>query len=78
MAKFPSNKVSRNHGAATLPAAKRAQASERRPGRMVRGLASLPVSVYDWLSGPPTTKLERTQASLAEARNTQKGGILIA
>ncbi len=78
MANFTPSKASRNPGAATLPAAKRAQASERRPGRVVRGLVSFPVSVYGWLSGPPTTQLERTQASLVEAKNIQRGGFLIA
>ena len=66
-----------NANTAALPAAKRAQGNERRAGRIVRRAASLPVSLYGWLSGPPMTSLERERATLAEARNSRGGGTLI-
>ena len=37
--------------------------------RLVRRAVSSPVSLYLWLSGPPTTSKDRMQAKLADARN---------
>jgi hypothetical protein len=47
------------------------QATGLHPAQVVRKLAALPVSLNDWLSGPPMTDLERTRAVLAEITNSQ-------
>ena len=77
MTTFNFNKVSRSSGTAALPAAKRAQAGKGRAGRMVRRLASFPVSLDNWLSGPPLTNLERERATLAYVRNHQGSGTIL-
>ena len=70
------NKIPRNADTAETPAAK--QASKQRPGRMVRKLASSPVSFYNWLSGPPLTELERKRANLAYAEGAQgRRGLIV-
>ena len=77
MAKFISEKVSRNGGTAALPAVTRARSGQRRGGGFVRRLASVPGSLYGWVSGPALTNLERERATLAEARNSRGRGTLI-
>ena len=81
MTTFTLDKVSRNSTAAEIPAAEQAPdagprpafapASQWRPGRVVRGLASFPVSLYGWVSGPPLTSRERLRVNLAYVRNSQ-------
>ena len=75
MTGFNLNKIRREADTAETLAAK--QASKRRPGRMVRKLASSPVSFYNWLSGPPLTELDRSRANLAYAEGAQGWGALI-
>ena len=75
MTAFNLNKIPRNADTAETPAAR--QASKQRPGRMVRKLASSPVSFYNWLSGPPLTDLDRARANLAYAEGAQGRGALI-
>ena len=75
MTGFNLNKIPRNTDAAETLAAK--QASKRRPGRVVRRLASSPVAFYNWLSGPPLTELDRSRANLAYAEGAQGRGALI-
>ena len=77
MAKFTPGKISRNIDSAALPAARRAQAGHGRSGRIAHRIASLPFSLYGWVSGPPITKLERERAALADARNLRGRGTLI-
>ena len=46
--------------------------------RAARRLASSPVSLYLWLSGPPLTELDRNRASLAYAEGAQgRGGLIV-
>ena len=45
-------------------------AQEWAASRMVRRAVASPVSLYLWLSGPPTTSRDRMQAELADARNS--------
>ena len=45
--------------------------------RTARRLASSPVSLYLWLSGPPLTELDRNRADLAYAEGAQGRGALI-
>ena len=75
MTAFNLNEIPRNADTAETPAAR--QASRRRPGRMVRKLASSPVSFYNWLSGPPLTDQDRARANLAYAEGAQGRGALI-
>ena len=42
--------------------------------RIVRKLVSSPASLHAWLSGPPTTSLERKRAQLADIRNSRGSG----
>ena len=59
--------------ARTVPASRQGSgrtAREWAASRMVRRVVSSPVSLYLWLSGPATTSRERTQAELADARNS--------
>ena len=42
--------------------------------RIVRKLADSPASLYAWLSGPPTTGLERKRAQLADIVNSRGSG----
>lgn len=62
-------KTSSDAGAANAPAWAVTRAARR--------LASSPVSLYRWLSGPPLTQLERERATLADARNLRGRGTLI-
>ena len=39
------------------------------PVRIVRELASSSASLYGWLSGPPSTELERSRATLTNVSN---------
>lgn len=76
MTAFNLNKIPRDADTAETPAAR--QASKRRAGRMVRQLASSPVSLYNWLSGPPQTELDRTRADLAYAEGAQgRRGLIV-
>ena len=78
MAKFTPAKISLDAESAALPAARRAVQSGRgRNARIARRIASLPLSFYGWVSGPPITKLERERAALAYARNAQGSRTLI-
>ena len=46
--------------------------------RAARRLASSPVSLYLWLSGPPLTELDRTRAELAFAEGAQgRRGLIV-
>lgn len=46
--------------------------------RAARRLASSPVSLYLWLSGPPLTELDRTRADLAFAEGAQgRRGLIV-
>ena len=69
------DQVPRNADTAETPAAR--QISKRRPSRIVRRVASSPLSFYNWLSGPPMTNLERSRATLADARNLVGRGTLL-
>ena len=71
MTTFTTDKVSRNSATAEISAAEQAPASQWRPGRVVRGLAAFPVSLYGWVSGPPLTSRERLRVNLAYVRNSQ-------
>ena len=55
------NKTFSNTSSANAPA----DADKWAVTRAARRLASSPVSLYLWLSGPPSTQLERRRADLA-------------
>ncbi len=46
--------------------------------RTARRAISMPASLYLWLSGPPSTQLERERATLAYAEGAQGRGALVA
>ena len=62
-----------DNSAANLPA----HADRWAVTRAARRLASSPVSLYLWLSGPPLTELDRNRADLAYAEGAQGRGALI-
>ncbi len=77
MATFTSREISRNGEVAALPSAKRAQTGQGRGSRIARRLASVPGSLYSWVSGPPMTSMERERATLAYARNGRGRGTIL-
>ena len=63
-----------DNGAANSPA----HADKWAVTRAARRLASSPVSLYLWLSGPPLTELDRNRANLAYAEGAQgRGGLIV-
>ena len=61
------DKTSSEASAANAPA----HSNKWAASRAARRLASSPVSLYLWLSGPPLTELDRARANLAYAEGAQ-------
>ena len=68
MATFIANEVTPKAVAAEVTTEGRDR--NRGPARIVRELASTPLSFYNWISGPPTTQLDRRRAQMAEITNS--------
>ena len=74
MATLRRNKTSSDAGAANVPA----HAGKWAVTRAARRAISSPVSLYLWLSGPPSTRLERERAARAYAEGAQGYGAPVA
>ena len=74
MATLRRNKTSSDTGTTNAPAHTDKWAVTRAARRAVFS----PVSLYLWLSGPPSTRLERERAALAYAEGVQGRGALVA
>ena len=62
--KTTTNEISRETPSGT-------QVREWSAARMVRELASTPVSIYNWLSGPAMSDQTRERMALAEVTNSE-------
>ena len=74
MATLRQDKTSPDATAADAPA----RADKWAVTRAARRAVSSPASLYLWLSGPPSTRLERERATLAYAEGAQGRGALVA